>query len=137
MNASYEEHPNGSENLAKQGEEHLVHSAKMNAPHEELPASSEKMEAQDEEHPVCFAAMEAADEERRLHGAKTILDDFADRTTLHGIPRAIRGRSTSVRCFWVFIVIGAASMLGYQLSELLRRYCTVLQTPPLHGSKLT
>ena len=51
-----------------------------------------------------------------------ILETFANKTTIHGLPRAILGKSIAVRCLWATICISAFSMFGYQLSELMSTY---------------
>ena len=46
---------------------------------------------------------------------REILETFADRTTLHGIPRATLAKSFAMRCLWTAIFLVAASMFFYQL----------------------
>ena len=124
MDAPDEDNPARPGAMDAPDEDNSTRLGAMNASDEEHPARSGAMYAQDEENSVRSGAMDIPDEEHRQNRAKTILEEFSDTTTLHGIPRAIRGRSWPVRCFWVVVFVGAASMCGYQLSELLRRYYT-------------
>ena len=54
-------------------------------------------------------------------GGKLILERFAENTTLHGLPRAIRGQSTTSRCVWALIFTCAVAMFLYHLTQLLER----------------
>ena len=51
-----------------------------------------------------------------------LLHNFADGTSMHGIPRIINARSLPVRLFWTCVCVGAFGMFLWQTTDLLRRY---------------
>lgn len=53
---------------------------------------------------------------------KGVLDDFASRTSMHGIPHVIGSLSTVSRCFWSLICIAAGVMVSMQMTVLMTRY---------------
>lgn len=53
---------------------------------------------------------------------RRVLEQFANQTTMHGIPKVIHSRSTMARCFWSMICITAGAMFCMQMSEVLHRY---------------
>ena len=53
---------------------------------------------------------------------RAILENFADVTTVHGVPKIIKSRSNVARLFWVVICVGASSMFITQMTEVLTRY---------------
>ncbi len=53
---------------------------------------------------------------------KHVLEDFANQTTMHGVPKVIQAKSIVSRLFWTVICIAAGSMFCMQMSEVLRRY---------------
>jgi len=54
--------------------------------------------------------------------ASDILLNFANRTTLHGVPKVIEARSAVSRCIWAVICITASLIFAVQISEVLRRF---------------
>ena len=52
----------------------------------------------------------AAVASRCAGGGRRILEKYANRTSLHGIPRAIITKSAPVRCFWAAVFLVAVSM---------------------------
>lgn len=55
-------------------------------------------------------------------GVPSLLDAFASGTTMHGVPKAIKSRSTVGRVFWSIICFAAASMFCFQFAQLLTKY---------------
>ncbi|KAK2161794.1 hypothetical protein NP493_1559g00035 [Ridgeia piscesae] len=53
---------------------------------------------------------------------REVLDDFASKTTMHGIPNVIGSLSTLSRCFWSLICIAAGVMVSMQMTVLMTRY---------------
>ncbi len=51
-----------------------------------------------------------------------ILQQFAGGTTMHGIPKAIRSRSTAGRAFWAIVCLAAATMFCFQFIQLLQKF---------------
>ena len=51
-----------------------------------------------------------------------IMLGFAGGTTMHGIPKAIRARSTFARIFWAMVCLAAFSMFCVQFTQLLQKY---------------
>ena len=51
-----------------------------------------------------------------------VLREFADATSMHGVPRIINARSQIARIFWSIICIGAFGMFMWQCAILLERY---------------
>jgi len=54
--------------------------------------------------------------------ASDILLKFANRTSLHGVPKVIEARSAVSRCIWSVICITASLIFAVQISEVLRRF---------------
>jgi len=54
--------------------------------------------------------------------ASDILLNFANRTSLHGVPKVIEARSAVSRCIWAVICITASLIFAVQISEVLRRF---------------
>jgi len=54
--------------------------------------------------------------------AADILLKFANRTSLHGVPKVIEARSPVSRCIWAVICITASLIFAVQISEVLRRF---------------
>ena len=52
----------------------------------------------------------------------SIMERFAGGTTMHGIPKAIRARSSAMRIFWSLVCLAAASMFCVQFAQLLTKY---------------
>ena len=50
------------------------------------------------------------------------IQQFVNNTSLHGAPRIFRSRSLRKRLFWLFVFLGASTMFGFQLSQLLIKY---------------
>lgn len=53
---------------------------------------------------------------------KQILNKFAERTTIHGIPKAIRSTSLHGKMFWSCVFVAAAVMFSVQFITLLKKY---------------
>ena len=51
-----------------------------------------------------------------------IMHSFADGTTMHGIPKAIRAKSFTGRMFWSIVCLAATSMFTLQFVQLLQKY---------------
>ena len=51
-----------------------------------------------------------------------VLENFANRTTMHGVPRIIHAESLHARIFWSIICIAAFGMFLWQCAILLNRY---------------
>ena len=51
-----------------------------------------------------------------------ILREFAGGTTMHGVPKAIRARSTPARGFWAVVCLAATLMFMIQFIQLLTKY---------------
>ncbi|XP_060579755.1 amiloride-sensitive sodium channel subunit beta-like, partial [Ruditapes philippinarum] len=63
--------------------------------------------------------------EREKENGKTfrdILKDLADSSSLHGIPRIVASRQTTVKVLWSLLFIATCSLLGYQLLGLYNNY---------------
>ena len=54
--------------------------------------------------------------------ASDILLKFANRTSLHGVPKVIEARSAVSRCIWAAICITASLIFAVQITEVLRRF---------------
>jgi len=54
--------------------------------------------------------------------ASDILLKFANRTSLHGVPKVIEARSAVSRCIWAVICITASLIFAVQMTEVLRRF---------------
>jgi len=54
--------------------------------------------------------------------ASEILLNFANRTSLHGVPKVIEARSAVSRCIWAVICVTASLIFAVQISEVLRRF---------------
>ncbi|ELT93367.1 hypothetical protein CAPTEDRAFT_212912 [Capitella teleta] len=55
-------------------------------------------------------------------GLPGLLDAFAGGTTMHGVPKAIKARSSFGRAFWSVVCLAAASIFCFQFAQLLRKY---------------
>ncbi len=53
---------------------------------------------------------------------RRLMQEFAGGTTMHGIPKAIRARSTAARIFWSVVCLCAATMFCVQFTQLLQKY---------------
>ena len=53
---------------------------------------------------------------------KQVLENFANQTTMHGVPKVIHSRNNLTRFFWSVVCIAAGAMFCMQMSEVLRRY---------------
>jgi len=53
---------------------------------------------------------------------KTAFQDFANSTSLHGVPRIINARSLVYRCFWSIICFSAFMVFAWSASNLLSQY---------------
>ncbi|KAK2152816.1 hypothetical protein LSH36_317g03076, partial [Paralvinella palmiformis] len=51
-----------------------------------------------------------------------VFQEFADGTSMHGVPRIINARSITARVFWSVICLGAFGMFFWQCGILLQRY---------------
>ena len=51
-----------------------------------------------------------------------ILREFAGGTTMHGVPKAIRARSSPARVFWAIVCLSATVMFTAQFVQLLTKY---------------
>ena len=51
-----------------------------------------------------------------------VFQEFADGTSMHGVPRIINARSIPARFFWSIICMGAFGMFLWQCGILLGRY---------------
>lgn len=51
-----------------------------------------------------------------------VFHEFADITSMHGVPRIINARSVPARIFWSVICLGAFGMFMWQSAVLLQRY---------------
>ena len=51
-----------------------------------------------------------------------VFREFADATSMHGVPRIINARSQIARIFWTIICVGAFGMFMWQCAVLLERY---------------
>jgi hypothetical protein len=55
-------------------------------------------------------------------GLKLILNNFAERTTVHGVPKAIKSQTIHGKVFWSAVFVGAAIMFTVQFVTLLSKY---------------
>ena len=60
--------------------------------------------------------------QQRVMKASDILLNFANRTSLHGVPKVIEARSAVSRCIWAVICVTASVIFAVQISEVLRRF---------------
>ena len=51
-----------------------------------------------------------------------MLENFANSTTLHGVPRIIHAKRWYVRMSWMILFLSALAMFGFQLSQLFVKY---------------
>ena len=58
----------------------------------------------------------------RTMDVNRVFREFADATSMHGVPRIINARSQIARIFWTIICIGAFGMFMWQCAILLERY---------------
>ena len=56
-----------------------------------------------------------------VHG---VFQEFADATSMHGVPRIINAQSVPARIFWSVICLAAFGMFFWQTAILLQRYCS-------------
>ncbi|CAD5119559.1 DgyrCDS8157 [Dimorphilus gyrociliatus] len=60
--------------------------------------------------------------EFQMSRLRDVLDRFADSTSMHGVPKAIKARSVAARSCWIVVCVLAGSMFGMQMFEVLKRY---------------
>lgn len=54
--------------------------------------------------------------------AKTVLIEFGENTTAHGVPRITKARTLWARVFWVVVCLLCTLFFLYQASVLIKRY---------------
>ena len=59
---------------------------------------------------------------RRTMDVHRVFREFADGTSMHGVPRIINARSLTARIFWSIICLCAFGMFVWQTAILLERY---------------
>jgi len=62
------------------------------------------------------------DADSRRKSLVAIVHRFGGKTSMHGVPNAIRAHSMTGRVFWCIVCITAACIFGFQLTQLLRKY---------------
>lgn len=92
--------------------------------HSTLKDKQEEITSTKKNSDVRIAAM-MGDEQKGNRGAREVqqvFQEFADGTSMHGVPRIINARSIHARFFWSVICMGAFGMFLWQCGILLERY---------------
>ena len=67
-----------------------------------------------------------------MENVKPLLTSFADSTTAHGYSRLLKANTLAHRCFWTFILLGAAGGLTYHFGHLLMEFFKYEKATNIH-----